>query len=259
MKKITAVPTAALALALTLMSFPLAAHEEGGAAAEPHAPIPPVLSVQGMGESRVAPDEATVRLGVLSQAPTAQAAMSQANLAANAILAAVRKLGIKAEDIQTSELNLNPVYANDPQQRGGEPRISGYQATNVVSVRLTNLEQVGPVVDAGLAAGANRLDGVMFGLRNDAAARSEALTRAAEAARAKAETLARALRVRLVGIVEVVEGGVSVFQPVYRGGARMAMDAAMSADTPVSAGQVGIDANITLRYEIEPCPAQGCP
>lgn len=257
MKKITAVPTAALALALTLMSFPLAAQEEDGASA---GPVVPVLSVQGTGEARVAPDEATVRLGVLAQAPTAQAAMSQANQAANAILAAIRKLGIKAEDIQTSELNLNPVYANDPQpQRGGEPRISGYQATNVVSVRLTDLEQVGPVVDAGLEAGANRLDGVMFGLRNDAAARSEALTRAAETARAKAETLARALRVRLVGIVEVVEGGVSVFQPLYRGGARMAMDSAMSADTPVSAGQVGIDANITLRYEIEPCPAQGCP
>lgn len=247
MKKITAALTAVLAM----MSFPLAA--------QPAEPVVPILSVQGMGESRVAPDEATVRLGVLAQAPTAQAAMSQANQAANAILQAVRGLGIRAEDIQTSELNLNPVYANDPQpQRGGEPRISGYQATNVVSVRLTDLEQVGPVVDAGLEAGANRLDGVMFGLRNDAAARSEALTRAAEAARAKAETLARALRVRLAGIVEVVEGGVSVFQPLYRGGARMAMDS-MAAGTPVSAGQVGIDANITLRYRIEPCPAQGCP
>ncbi len=255
MKKITATLAA-----LALMSLPLAAHEEEPAGKhDSHEPVVPILSVQGTGESRVAPDEATVRLGVLAQAPTAQAAMTQANLAANAILAAVRKLGIKAEDIQTSELNLNPVYANDPQQqRGGEPRISGYQATNVVSVRLTDLEQVGPVVDAGLEAGANRLDGVMFGLRNDAAARSEALTRAAEAARAKAETLARALRVRLAGIVEVVEGGVSTFQPVYRGAARMAMDSSMSADTPVSAGQVGVDASITLRYQIEPCPAQGC-
>lgn len=249
MTKITAVLTAALAL----VSLPLAAQNNGAAE-----PVVPILSVQGQGEARVAPDEATVRLGVLAQDPTAQAAMTKANLAANAILEAVRKLGVAAEDIQTSELNLNPVYANVPESRGGEPRISGYQATNVVSVRLEKLDQVGPVVDAGLNAGANRLDGVVFGLRNDAAARAEALTRAAEAARAKAETLARALRVRLVGIVEVVEGGVSVFQPLYRGGARMAMES-MAADTPVSAGQVGIDANLTLRYQIEPCPAQGCP
>jgi uncharacterized protein len=248
MKKITA----ALALAIALTPFSLAAHEEAAT------PVVPVLSVQANGEARVAPDEATVRLGVLAQAPTARAAMEEANRSANAILDAIRKLGVKAEDIQTSELNLNPVYANVPQDRGGEPRISGYQATNVVSVRLEKLDLVGPVVDAGLAAGANRLDGVIFGLRNDEAARSTALTRAAEAARIKAETLARALRVRLVEIVEVVEGGVSVFTPMYKG-ARMAMETSMAADTPVSAGQVGIDANVTLRYRIEPCPAQGCP
>lgn len=242
--------TAALAL-MALTSFPLAAHEGTGE------PIVPVLSVQANGEARVAPDEATVRLGVLAQAPTARAAMEEANRSANAILDAIRKLGVKAEDIQTSELNLNPLYSNQPELRGGEPRITGYQATNVVSVRLEKLDQVGPVVDAGLAAGANRLDGVVFGLRNDEAARATALTRAAEAGRAKAETLARALRVRLVEIVEVVEGGVSVFTPVYRRQA-MAMETSM-ADTPVSAGQVGIDATVTLRYRIEPCPAQGCP
>lgn len=248
MKKITA--ALALAIALTT-TFPLAAHEETADS------VVPILSVQANGEARVAPDEATVRLGVLAQAPTARAAMDEANRSANAILDAIRKLGVKAEDIQTSELNLNPVYANEPEARSGEPRISGYQATNVVSVRLEKLDQVGPVVDAGLAAGANRLDGVMFGLRNDEAARSTALTRAAEAARIKAETLAKALRVRLVEIVEVVEGNVSVFTPMYKG-ARMAMESSMAADTPVSAGQVGIDANVTLRYRIEPCPAQGC-
>jgi uncharacterized protein YggE len=244
--------SAALVLVLALTTSPLAAHEETAA------PVVPVLSVQANGEARVAPDEATVRLGVLAQAPTARAAMEEVNRSANAILDAIRKLGVKAEDIQTSELNLNPVYANVPPEQGGEPRISGYQASNVVSVRLEKLDQVGPVVDAGLAAGANRLDGVVFGLRNDEAARATALTRAAEAARVKAETLARALRVRLVEIVEVVEGGVAVFTPMYKSGNRMAMESSMAADTPVSAGQVGIDASVTLRYRIEPCPAQGC-
>jgi len=256
MKKITAALELSLALAIALTTSPLAAHEDAGA--EKPSPVVPVLSVQANGEARVAPDEATVRLGVLAQAPTARAAMDEANRSANAILDAIRKLGVKAEDIQTSELNLSPVYANEPEMRTGEPRITGYQATNVVSVRLEKLDLVGPVVDAGLAAGANRLDGVLFGLRNDEAARSTALTRAAEAARIKAETLARALRVRLVEIVEVVEGGVSVFTPMYKG-TRMAMETSMASDTPVSAGQVGIDANITLRYRIEPCPAQGCP
>lgn len=247
MKKTTLTLAAALALAA-----PLSAQPQERTAAEP---VVPVLSVQGSGSSRVDPDEATVRLGVLAQAPTAQAAMKQVNQVANAILAAVRGLGVPEKEIQTSELNLSPVYAQVPPERGGEPRISGYQASNVVSIRLTKLDLVGQVVDAGLGAGANRLDGVVFGLQNDEAARADALAKAAAAARAKAATLAKALNVRLAEIVEVVEGGVTVFTPMRR----MAMESmAMAADTPVSAGQVGVDASLTLRYRIEPCPAQGC-
>lgn len=243
--------TIALAAALALTALPLPAQPH-----ETAEPVVPVLSVQGSGSSRVDPDEATVRLGVLAQAPTAQAVMQQVNQTANAILAAVRKLGVPEKDIQTSELNLSPVYAQLPQDQGGEPRISGYQASNVVSIRLTKLDQVGPAVDAGLGAGANRLDGVAFGLQNDEAARADALAKAAAAARAKAATLAKALNLRLAEILEVVEGGVTVFTPM-RSSRTMAMEA-MSSDTPVSSGQVGVDASLTLRYRIEPCPAQGC-
>lgn len=245
--------TPALAVALTLLALPLLGQPPQPR--ETAEPVVPVLSVQGSGSSRVDPDEANVRLGVLAQAPTAQAVMQQVNQTANAILAAVRKLGVPEKDIQTSELNLSPVYAQVSPERGGEPRISGYQASNVVSIRLTKLDLVGPVVDAGLGAGANRLDGVVFGLQNDEAARSAALAQAAAAARTKAAALAKALNVRLAEIVEVVEGGVTVFTPMR---SRMAMDS-MSAETPVSAGQVGVDASLTLRYRIEPCPAQGCP
>ena len=246
-KKKTALALAALAA----LAAPLSAQPP-----QPADPVVPVLSVQGSGSSRVDPDEATVRLGVLAQAPTAQAAMQQVNQTANAILAAVRKLGVADKEIQTSELNLNPVYAQLSPERGGEPRISGYQASNVVSIRLTKMDAVGPVVDAGLAAGANRLDGVVFGLQNEEPARSDALAQAAAAARAKAAALAKALNVRLAGIVEVVEGGVTVFTPMRS--ARMAMESMAAADTAVSAGQVGVDASLTLRYRIEPCPAQGC-
>jgi hypothetical protein len=242
----------ALALAALTLTVPLSAQPAAREGAEP---VVPILSVQGSGSSRTDPDEATVRLGVLSQAPTAREAMQQVNQTANAILAAVRKLGVSDKDIQTSELNLGPVYSQTPPERGGEPRISGYQASNVVSIRLTKMDQVGPVVDAGLGAGANRLDGVAFGLQNEEAARADALAQAAAAARTKAAALAKALNVRLAEIVEVVEGGVTVFTPMR---SRMAMEA-MSADTAVSPGQVGVDASLTLRYRIEPCPAQGCP
>jgi hypothetical protein len=212
----------------------------------------PILTVSGSGQARVAPDEATVRLGVLAQAPTAREAQDRVNRTAGAILEAVRKLGIPAERIQTTGLNLGPQYAQGRSDAQG-PRITGYQASNTVSILVDDLAKVGPVIDAGLAAGANNLDGVEFGLRNDAAARATALTDAVREARVKADALARALKVRLVEILEVAEGGVSITPPPtpYRG--RMAMAAEAITATPVSAGQVGVDASVTVRWRIAPC------
>ena len=237
----------ALSLLSSLAAAPAAAQKESMSS-----PPTPVLTVSADGESRVAPDEATVRLGVSAQAPTAREVQDQVNRTAGAILDAVRKLGIPADRIQTSELNLGPVYGQGrTEAEMREPKIVGYQASNVVSVQVEQLDKVGPVIDAGLGAGANRLEGVGFGLRDDRKARAEALTQAVEEARGKAETLARALKVRLVRILEVAEGGVTVMpQPFVRG--RMALETSAMADTPVSAGQVGVTASVTVRWEIAP-------
>jgi len=243
--------------ALLLSALPACTQEVRPGPAAASQALVPVLTVSGDGEARTAPDEATIRLGVLAQAPTARAAQEQVNRTANAILEAVRKLGVAADQIQTQDLNLNPVYAQNQQgQEGAEPRIAGYQANNVVAVRLEKLELAGPVIDAGLAAGANRLDGVLFGLRNDREARGKALAAAVSSAKAKAKALAHALDVRLVRILEVAEGGIQVApQPLYKG--RMAMEAMAVSDTPVSSGQVGVSAAVTVRWEIAPCPAEG--
>jgi hypothetical protein len=212
--------------------------------------VVPVLSVSGSGEARVAPDEATVRLGVVAQAATARAAQEQVNRAANAVLEAIRRVGIQAEDIQTSGLSLSPLYSQGrPGAESQAPKITGYQASNSVTVRIDDLTKVGPVIDAGLGAGANTLDGVEFGLRNDEAARAAALADAAAKARAKAETLAKALGLRLGPILEVAEGGISISPPPYPKMGRVAM-AEMAMQTPVSAGQVGVEASVTIRYRI---------
>lgn len=237
-------------LALCLLSALAAAPASAQKESMSSQPIP-TLTVSADGQSRATPDEATVRLGVTAQAPTAREAQGQVNKIAGAILEAVRGLGIPADRIQTSELNLGPIYGQD-QQSGSEirePRIVGYQASNVVSVQVEQLDKVGPVIDAGLGAGANRLEGVVFGLRDDRKARAEALTRAVEEARIKADALARALKVRLVRILEVAEGGIAVTPQPYFKVARM--EASM-ADTPVSAGQVGVSASVTVRWEIAP-------
>lgn len=249
-----------IALALVLLALPLMAQtpqtpqtpRPGGGEQAMDDPIP-VLTVSGSGEARVAPDLATVRLGVIAQAATARAAQEQVSRAASGVLAAIRSLGIKDEDIQTSGLSLSPLYSQGrpgTEEESRAPRITGYQANNSVTVRIEDLTKVGPVIDAGLSAGANTLDGVELGLRNDEAARAQALADAAGKARAKAQTLAKALGLTLGNILEVAEGGVSVIpQPYPRYGRAMA-ELSIAADTPVSAGQVGVQASVTIRYRI---------
>ena len=246
-------------LALTLLALPLTAQtpqtsqapRPGGG--EPAMDMIPVLTVSGSGEARVDPDLATVRLGVTAQAATARAAQEQVSRTAGAVLDAIRKLGIRDQDIQTSGLSLSPLYSQGrpgTEEESRAPRITGYQANNSVTIRIEDLTKVGPVIDAGLGAGANTLDGVDFGLRNDEAARGQALADAAGKARAKAQTLAKALGLTLGNILEVAEGGVSVMpQPYPRYGRAMA-EMSMAADTPVSAGQVGVQASVTIRYRI---------
>jgi uncharacterized protein YggE len=240
-----------IAAALALLALPLAAQAPRPAAGGPPMDAIPTLIVSGSGQARVAPDEAHVRLGVLAQAATARAVQDQVNHTANAVLDAIRKLGIPAEDIQTSGLSLSPLYSQVRQGNENQaPKITGYQANNTVTVRVGDLAKAGPVIDAGLGAGANTLEGVDFGLRNDEAARAQALADAARTARAKAETLAKALGVRLGEILEVAEGGVSITPPPSPRFGMARMEAASMAPTPVSAGQVGVEASVTLRYRI---------
>lgn len=208
----------------------------------------PLLTVNGTGEVRVAPDEATVRFGVTRQGSSAQRVQEDVNQAANAILEAVTKLGVDRDQIQTGRITLHPTYSQ-PKPGSDEPaRIVGYRASNIVNVRLQRLDLTGPVIDAGLKAGSNQLEGVSFSLRNDGPARQEALRKAVVEAREKAQTLAQALDVRLGAIHEVQEGGVGIVQPVFR---EAAFARAGAADaTPVLPGQVTVNASVTVRYRI---------
>ncbi|PYS50237.1 MAG: hypothetical protein DMG13_21570, partial [Acidobacteria bacterium] len=197
--------------------------------------------------------EATVRLGVVRQASAAQPAQDQANAVSQQILNAIGKAGVPAQQIQTSRLVLSPVYAPRGPEARDAPRIVGYSASNVVTVRLEDLSLIGPVIDAGLKAGANQLEGVQFGLRNDLPSREQALRQAVNEARSKAQIMADALGVKLIDVLEVLEGGISV-APLNGTIGRLTVAAMDAVPTPVSAGQLEVHANVTIRYRIASKP-----
>jgi uncharacterized protein YggE len=212
----------------------------------------PVLVVTGNSEILATPDEASVRLGIVRQAPAAQAAQDQVNAVAQQILNEIRKTGVAQDQIQTARLSLSPVYAPRSPESRDAPRIVAYNASNTVTVRLENLSLIGPVIDAGLKAGANQLEGVQFSLKNDLPSRQQALKQAVIEARSKAEVMAEALRVNLGEVVEVFEGGSTT--PIFDAPLNARVFAAEAAPTPVSPGQIHVNANVTIRYRISQRP-----
>jgi uncharacterized protein YggE len=243
----------ALAAAVVLgLAVPVLAQE--GPPAERRVSQVPVLSVTGEGQISVEPDVAVVRLGAGAQEKEAAAAQARVNEAMQKILAAIKQAGVPAEQLQTSGLNLSPVYAQRPPRADGtmdEPRIVAYHAEITVTARLKDLKRAGPVIDAGLAAGANRLHGISFELQDETRAKAAALRMAVNAAQAKARAMAEALGVELSQLMEATEGGAQIIRPMYEGARDVLMGRAESmASTPVEAGQVQVSASVTLRYRI---------
>ncbi|MFB3068743.1 MAG: SIMPL domain-containing protein [Acidobacteriota bacterium] len=233
------------ALAVIVCAF-LALPAQGQSAIEKESSM---LTVSGQGEIRIAPDEATVQLGVTRQRETAREAQEQVNEVAQEILTAVIQLGVEAEHIQTSQLRLSPVYSTRRPGFSDEPRVVAYRASNMVSVRLENLSLVGSVIDAAMQVGGNQLQGVYFALRNDLSAREQALKEAVKEASQKAKAISEALDVKIIEVIEVNEGSVSIRRvPPQRFAASVAE--VNAAATPVSPGQLTVSASVIIRYRI---------
>lgn len=202
------------------------------------------LTVTGEGEARVAPDLATIQLGVTTQAASAAEAMRQNSDQQQAVIAALTGAGIGDADIQTAGLNLSPVmdYAE-----GRAPSVTGYQATNMVSVRVTDVARLGEVLDAIVAAGANEINGISFVRDDSRGAQDEARRAAVEDARHKAEVLAEAAGLTL-GPVLVLRD-----TPQPEGPRPMMMEARAvkdSASVPIAAGEVALNAMVEMQFAL---------
>jgi hypothetical protein len=205
------------------------------------------LNLAAYGETRVAPDMATISLGVTTQAATAQAAMQANATQMTKVVDALKRAGIAAKDIQTSGLNLNPQYVYQENQ---PPKLTGYQASNQVTVIVHDLARLGPAVDATVSSGANQVNGISFGLDDPTAAENAAREQAVKALADKAQLYARATGYRVARLVTLSEGGGAYpIQPPMPmadfASARMA-----KAGTPVSAGELKVRVDITGLYEL---------
>jgi uncharacterized protein YggE len=237
-------------LALAILVAPtLSAQPRSALAADTPVTTEHTITVTGNGKVTVKPDVADVSLGVTVQAESAKAARDSAASQMNAVIAALKALGIVDEDIQTSTINLSPTY----DYNSSSPRITGYQVTNEVSVHVTDISKVADVVDNSVAAGATTVNGISFDIADRSAAENQARDAAVKDARSHADAFATAAGVTITGVASISETTISTPWPWYgvadasgKGGA----PGAPSVPTPVQPGTQDITITVTVSYTI---------
>ena len=207
-------------------------------------PVPSVL-VTGEGQARATPDRAFVTVGVESRASTASAAAADNARRQRAILDTLRKMGFPPEQLSTSNYSVQPEMQYD--QNGQRARVVGYVVSNTVRVDVRQIDRVGPVIDASLAAGANQVHGLQLYLSDPGPARRAAIADAVSRARADAEALARAAGGSLGQILELSTVEPQMGPVMYRQPA-MAVARDMAVSTPIEVGEEVVRAIVHVRW-----------
>ncbi|NSY37666.1 SIMPL domain-containing protein [Leisingera sp. ANG59] len=226
----------AAALMLSMSTGALAASET----------VPPrQITVIGESTLNVSPELAMITLGVTEEAEEAAAAMAAVSEAMAAVITRLKEAGIAAEDLQTQQISMRPVWSQDRSyDSGGRREITGFEASNTLMVRVRDLDGLGPVLDKVLAAGANRFQGLSFGVSDPAAVIDRIRGEAVKDAIQKAQQLADAAGMELGPVRTITEHGGGGGRPM------MAMEMARSDAMPIEAGELSFTHNVSVVFDM---------
>jgi uncharacterized protein YggE len=198
--------------------------------------------VDGTGQAASVPDSAVVEMGVQNRAVTASVALSQTSLQVGALISALQESGIQQTDIQTLNVSLFPVY-DQPQNPNDAPILTGFNATNIVRVRVRDLDSLGDLLDFAVGSGVNTIQNIQFELTDFTAAQDEARRDALDNARHKAEQLA-ALAGRELGEIRAIVESSSPSPVAFadsRGGA---------SAVPIAPGSQSVQVTVQVTWQL---------
>jgi len=221
------VALAALAAALALAS-PLRAQA-----------VDRLVTVGGEATIAVAPDTAIIRIGVTSQGKNAREASEANARQITAVLAAIKASGIDDRDIQTSRLSLQPQY--DP-NKSGTARLTGFQVTNQLTVRIHDIGKLPDILDRAIAAGANEMSGIEFAVSQQSRLLDQARAEAVADARRKAELYAQAAGAKLGRVLQIADESAPAPRPLVQ--------AMRAGAVPVAPGEQMLRVAVTVSYEL---------
>ncbi|MCJ2061535.1 SIMPL domain-containing protein [Methylobacterium sp. J-088] len=208
------------------------------------------ISVVGRAAEARAPDFAEVTVGIEARAPTAAAALDAASKAVAGVTAQARALGVPAADIGTAAVSLQAATRSVSRPGGLTEEPDGYRASNLVSVRLADMGRLGDLLRQALDAGANRIDGVSFGLRDPDRLDAALRVAAARDARGRAVALAEALGVKLGPLCTLGPAGGAPYPLANR--TLAAPMAAKGRGVPIEAGTIQMSSEVAATFAVSP-------
>ncbi len=206
------------------------------------------ITVEGRGEIQTVPDVAQLSLGVTTGIqPTAEAATKKLSNSFNAVLKAVKAEGIKAEDIKTTNLNINPQY----DYNNGRRTLRGFEASESIQVKIRDFSKISNVLGKTVLEGVNQVGGISFVVDDPDELQEEAQEKAIEDARDNAKNLAKALGVRLGKVKSFTSSKSGGDQPPIYARAELLDSVGGEDGPPVEAGSQEIISTVTITYEIK--------
>src|SRR5262245_5986356 len=202
------------------------------------------ITVTGTGKVKYTPDVAYLNFGVSHRDKSASEAWKKNAEAVKKIFATLKELGIDEKDLQTTNVNVSPVYEH-PQHKA--PVLVGYEATYELQVTVRKLGDVGKVLDAAVEVGANRRASVSFACRDPEKLLDEARLAAAAEARKKAKLYAEGSGARLGLVKSINEGNVSPWRTCHF---EMPMSDVAKRSLPIAAGEQELSVSVTATYDL---------
>lgn len=224
-------------LLISAISPGLAIQEEAGGDSSQR-----TINVSGNGQASAQPDVAVVTLGVQTEAEEATAALEENNDRMQALVDVLEDADIAPEDIQTRVVRLFPRYEETPSV-DGQRELTGYTASNVVEVRVRDIDAVGEILDAAVQAGGNRIEGIRFEISDPAAYLDQAREAAWNDAQHKAEQLASLAGTELGEVLTIIESGRGP-QPFVE----QAAIADTAAAVPIETGSQTIEVDLQVTW-----------
>jgi hypothetical protein len=219
--------------------------------------VPPSISVEGQGRAYSPPDQVTVDIGVVTQAPAASKALSDNTESMSRLLKTISAHGIADRDVQTDQFSISPYYSNSGSYGYGggassanhEPKLLGYRVTNDVRVKVRKISELGGLLDAVVENGANTVNNVSFSIEDLSPLLDGARKEAMSDARRKAQIYAEAGGVHLGKVLYVTENNAS--GPVHPGIFRAAVVSKASEPVPIASGAQELTVTATVVFALE--------